>query len=96
MEACSVNPRIPLHECIFSADPKYLRKNTKNPTVLIMINVWFDTQKYSGITTTGFSPVWANVNFKPGKVDAQVRTWKGLKKYIPSDQKCYIVSKTVL
>lgn len=84
LESCSVTPSLPLHLYLYSADRKNLRKNTDNPIVLNMINVWFDTCKYLNINSSWsrFSPIWGNANFKPGKSDKGFQIWaeKGLRK----------------
>jgi len=84
LESCSIRPSLPLHLFLYSADRKSLRKNTDNPIVLNMIDIWFDTCKYLNINPSWsrFSPIWGNTNFKPGTSDPGFRTWaeKGLRK----------------
>lgn len=83
LESRSVSPSLPLHLFLYSADRKSLRKNTNNPIVLNMIDIWFDTSKYlnSNPSWSRFSPIWGNANFKPGSSDPGFRTWaeKGLR-----------------
>ena len=82
LESCSVKSSLPLHLYLYSADHKYLKENTDNPIVLNMINVWIDTCKYLNIGSSWsrFSPIWGNVNFKPGKNGGRFHNWaeKGL------------------
>ena len=84
LKSCSVRPRLPFNLFLYSADRKSLRKNTVNPIVLDMIDIWFDTCKYLNINPSWsrFSPIWGNAIFKPGSSDPGFRTWaeKGLSK----------------
>lgn len=84
LESCSVTPSLPLHLYLYSADSKYLRKNTDNPFVLNMIKVGFDACKYLNINSSWsrFSPIWGKVNFQPGKCDSAFWIWaeKGFRK----------------
>ena len=84
LESCSVRPSLPLKLFLYSVDRKSLRKNTNNPIVLNMIDIWFDTCKYLNINPSWsrFSPIWGNASFKPGSSDPGFRTRaeKGLRK----------------
>ena len=84
LESCSVKPSLPLHLYLYSAGRKYLKKNTDNPIILNMIDVWFDTCKYLNINLSHsrFSPIWGNANFEPGLKDRGFKLWaeKGLGK----------------
>lgn len=54
---------------LYSASVKKLKRLTANPFVRNTINVWHNVQSFLGESTlfSGFSPIWGNDNFSPGK-----------------------------
>lgn len=84
LESSSVKPSLPLNLFLYSADRKSLRKNTDNPIVINMTDVWFDICKYLNINPSWsrFNPIWGKGNFKPGEYDSGFQAWaeKGLRK----------------
>lgn len=52
--------------------------------MLNMVNVWRGVKKIMNISNSlsQFSPIWGNVSFKPGKLDAGFQLWakKGISK----------------
>ena len=85
IEKSSVTPKLPLNLYMHSADLKTLRKQTNNPFVLNSIRIWYEVRKYLGQTQhslSGFSPIWGNQRFTPGRDDYGFQIWanKGLSK----------------
>uniref|UniRef100_A0A3B3YM34 Reverse transcriptase domain-containing protein n=1 Tax=Poecilia mexicana TaxID=48701 RepID=A0A3B3YM34_9TELE len=75
---------LPLTSYFYSAELKYLLKNTKNPFLKNTISVWHYSHtvldEVSKISC--LSPIWGNNRFKPGRTDRGFRIWmnKGLNK----------------
>lgn len=82
MESHSLGVPLPMY--MYSANLKKLRKQTSNPIVRNMINVWNEVKKYLGETfsVSCFSPIWGNDSFVPGRSDAGFKMWadKGILK----------------
>ena len=83
MESSTVSSDLSLSLYLYSSELKNLRKNTFNPIVLNMINVWYEVKRYLQIPNnlSCFSPIWGNASFKPGWLDAGFKVWadKGIK-----------------
>lgn len=77
IESFSVTPKLPLNLYIYSANIRNLRKQTRNPIVLNMINVWYKVREVlkEKHSLSRFSPIWGNDNFKPGRADPGFRLW---------------------
>lgn len=82
MEANSL--KMPLNLYLYSAQPKQLKKETNNPIVQNMIEVWFTIKEMMNIKNnlSQFSPIWGNALFVPGNLDVGFQGWaeKGVKK----------------
>lgn len=55
-----------------SANLKYIRAHTLHPIVLNKAHLWYEVKNYINISDSlsQFSPIWGNVSFKPGSLDA--------------------------
>lgn len=62
---------------LYSAPVKKLKRITDNPFVRNTINVWHNVQSFLGESTlfSGFSPIWGNDTFSPGRKDQGFRMW---------------------
>lgn len=69
--------RLPLPACLYSDEPKKLKKFSTNPIVQNMIRVWQEVRKYQkdSSSLSCFSPIWGNNFFTPGKGDAGFKLW---------------------
>lgn len=62
---------------LYSASVKKLKRFTVNPFVRNTIIVWHQVQSFLGESTlfSGFSPIWGNDNFSPGRKDQGFKMW---------------------
>ncbi len=71
---------------LYSAPVKKLKRLTDDPFVRNTINVWHNVQLFLGesCSFSGFSPIWGNDNFSPGKKDQGFKMWttKGIYKIL--------------
>lgn len=73
--ACSKDLRLDTY--LYSAPVKKLKRSTDNPFVRNTINVWHKVQSFLGESNlfSGFSPIWGNDNFSPGRKDQGFKLW---------------------
>lgn len=63
---------------LHSADPKNLKRMTKNPFLKNSIDNWYKVHKHIGDTpsTSRFAPIWGNIQFSAGRADGGFKIWK--------------------
>lgn len=75
MESECLSSPLPLH--FYSDTMPNLMKQTLNPVVKNMMDVWFEVQKFikEPNLLSQYIPIWGNQHFTPGRVDAVFRKW---------------------
>ena len=68
---------LPLKLYLYSNTLTNLLKDTHNPFVKNTIRVWYKIQSYFKIdpVISGFTPIWGNSRFSPGKRDLGFKLW---------------------
>ena len=76
IENATTSP-LPLKLYLYSNTLKNLLKDTHNPFVKNTIRVWYKIQSYFKIEPdiTGFTPIWGNCRFAPGRSDLGFKLW---------------------
>ena len=68
-----------LHLYLYADSLKKLLKNTHSPFVKNTIKVWYKLQAHLNIISdlSGFTPIWGNLGFPPGRDDPGFKLWAG-------------------
>lgn len=68
---------LPLKLYLYAADPKILKKTTKNPFLKNTIDIWYKAHQYIQDTPpiSQFSPIWGNMDFRAGRADGGFKLW---------------------
>lgn len=79
--ACSKDLRLDTY--LYSTLLKKLIRSTNNPFVKNTIKAWHNVQSLVGESSllSGFSRIWGNDNFSPGRNDQGFKSWATIKKF---------------
>ncbi len=81
---CTATSGLPLQSCLYSANIRKLKKQTKKPFAKNTLSVWHEAHAYIGDAPklSQFSSIWGHDNFVPIRADGGFIQWvgKGLSK----------------